>query len=62
MSNITLNKSSNNNRLKCGNIHFQKNIKVSIMNSNFTENSSKGNGGVMYENKKLYSFNLYKIK
>ena len=48
ISNITLNKSTNNNRLKCGNLHFQNNITISIINSNFNENTCKGNGGVMY--------------
>jgi len=53
ISNTSLLKSINNNRLKCGNFHFHKNITVSIMNSKFLENTSKGNGGVMYVDKKI---------
>lgn len=56
-SNITFNENTNNNKVKCGQIHFQKNITVSIINSKFIENTSKGNGGVLYEVK--YRLILY---
>jgi len=55
ISKSTIYENKNNNKLKCGNIHFCNNIKASIINSNFFENSSKGNGGAMYVKKKLYN-------
>jgi len=45
--NTNIHKSSNNNKLVCGNIHFINDVEVLIENSNFINNSNEGNGGML---------------
>ena len=46
-SNIKYNSNNNSNKYHCGNIHVCNDVEVSIFSSEFSNNISKSNGGVM---------------
>jgi len=47
MTNVTLNNNLNKNKFDCGIIQLNNNIKASIKDSSFQNNSSKRHGGVL---------------
>ncbi|ORY47563.1 hypothetical protein LY90DRAFT_10045 [Neocallimastix californiae] len=47
IENLNFNNNFNSNKFECGNIHFKNDVNLSVLNSNFTSNQCKSNGGVI---------------
>ncbi|OUM69523.1 hypothetical protein PIROE2DRAFT_2621 [Piromyces sp. E2] len=58
VSNFNFCNNINNNKFECGGLHFNKKLKISILDSNFKNNNSKSSGGAVCFND-ITDLNLY---